>query len=401
MITVAEAEEIIQDNKGDFGKEIVLFNQAAGRILAETIKTDRDLPPYNRITVDGIAVSYQAFASGIRSFRIKATQAAGDEPVDTEAPDECIEVMTGAALPATLDTVIRYEDIEIKDGIATILTDNITQGESIHYKGADRKEGDVVAIPGQVISPAVISLITSVGETEVRVKKTPRVVVISSGDELVPVDKTPTEYQVRQSNSFTVQAALKLQGVNADVLHVPDDVEKITGHLQQCLHAYDAIILTGGISMGKFDYIPQVLKNLEVEQLFHKVQQRPGKPFWFGRHEGGSFVFAFPGNPVAVFLCMQRYFLPWLHTSMDMPEKPPVYAMLDNDLEFKPDLQYFLQVKLLVNEQAQVTAIPLNGNGSGDFSNLADADAFMELPAEKTLFKKGEVYRVYLISSIT
>ena len=147
--------------------------------------------------------------------------------------------------------------------------------------------------------------------------------------------------------------------------------------------------------MGKFDYIPQALADLDVVKVFHKVKQRPGKPFWFGKHDDGAVVFAFPGNPVATFMCLHRYFIPWLQQSLGLHDTPKAYAILNDNLEFTPELKYFLQVKLQNDEQGRLLADPVEGNGSGDFANLADTDAFMELPADKTSFKKGEVYRIW------
>jgi len=303
--------------------------------------------------------------------------------------------MTGAALPISIDTVIRYEDVEIRDGLATLLISDIKKGQNIHKQGADKKQREIILTPGQLINPAVVSLVASVGETELRVKRKPRIVILSSGDELVEVSATPSPYQIRRSNNYMMKAILAQQGLEPAMLHIPDDPEVIRQQLQLCLKNYDVILISGGISVGKFDYIPEALKELEVEQIFHKVQQRPGKPFWFGKHSNGVMVFAFPGNPVATFMCMQRYFIPWLYASMGLSVKQKTYAVLDQDFSFQPQLQYFLQVKLSYSEQGQLLASPVEGNGSGDFANLADIDAFMELPLEKNEFKKGEIFRVW------
>ena len=396
MITVQQAEQLILENIRDFGAEITPFEESLGRVLAETIKADRDLPPFNRVSMDGIAVNYNSIKKGITKFRIKATQAAGDKPIDIDASDECIEIMTGAALPDSTDTIIRYEDLEIKDGYATLLITGIEKGQNLHLKGADKKQGDIILTPGQVITPALISLIASVGEAELRVKRLPRIVIISSGDELVEVDATPSPYQIRKSNSYMVKAILNQQGLDAVIMHIPDQHEVTKDTIALCLQNYDVILLSGGISMGKFDYIPEALKELQVEQVFHKVQQRPGKPFWFGKHDNRTVVFAFPGNPVATFMGMQRYFIPWFNASLGIASKPAIYAVLDSDFSFHTQLEYYLQVKLSFNKQGQLIAAPVQGNGSGDFANLADTDAFMELPLEKNEFKKGEVYRVWL-----
>lgn len=395
MITVEQAEELILNNAVDYGAEIVPFDDALGRVLAETIKADRDLPPFNRVSMDGIGIDYSAIEKGYTTFIIRATQAAGDAPVDIENEEECIEIMTGAALPSTIDTIVRYEDIEIKDGKALLKTINIKKGQNIHLQGVDRRKGDLVLTSGKVITPAVISMVASVGETELRVKRKPRVVIISSGDELVDVAATPLPYQIRRSNSYMMKGILAGIGIDAGMVHIPDNLDAISVTLQQCLINFDVLLLSGGISMGKFDYIPEALKQLNVKQIFHKVQQRPGKPFWFGRHKEGPIVFAFPGNPVATFMCTQRYFMPWLNASLGIKTKPAVYAVLNADFVFQPKLKYFLQVTLEFAADGRWLATPVEGNGSGDFANLVDTDAFMELPLNKTKFKKGEVYRIW------
>jgi len=395
MITVEEADKIILAQTADYGAEIVPFEMALGRVLAEDIKADRDLPPFNRVTMDGIAINYNSIENGISTFRIKATQAAGNEPVDIAENNECIEIMTGAMLPSSADTVIRYEDLELRAGLATLTTNEIKRGQHIHYKGDDKKQDEVVAGIGQLVTPALIGLIASVGETELRVKKMPRVVIMSSGDELVEVSETPTPYQIRRSNGYTVKAILKQQGLEPAMVHLPDDPEIIKPQLKECLENYDVLLLSGGVSMGKFDHIPQALEELGVEKLFHKVQQRPGKPFWFGKHENGALIFAFPGNPVATFMCVNRYFVPWLQNTIGLNAKPPEYAVLVQRYSFQLQLTGFLQVKLQSNEYCQLMATPVEGNGSGDFANLADTDAFLELPIQKSEFKRGQVFRVW------
>ncbi|GAA4083877.1 molybdopterin molybdotransferase MoeA [Mucilaginibacter panaciglaebae] len=397
MITVQQAEKLILENTRDYGNEIVLFDEALGRVLAEEIRADRDLPPFNRVTMDGIAVKYEGIAQNIKTFKIKATQAAGDEPVHVNANDECIEIMTGAALPESVDTVIRYEDIKIDDGKAIVLTD-IVQGQNLHLKGSDKQKGEIILTPGRRINPAVISLIASVGETELRVKRIPRVVILSSGDELVDVSDTPSPYQIRRSNSYMLQAMLAQYGIKGAIRHIPDDEAIIKQQMGLCLQHYDVILISGGISMGKFDYIPQALRDLQVEQVFHKVQQRPGKPFWFGKHHN-AVVFAFPGNPVASFMCMQRYFVPWLNASLRVQPKEPVYAVLADDVKFQPALEYYLQVKLHYSVEGQLLATPVVGNGSGDFANLAETEAFIELPSDKNEFKKGKAYKIWSFNS--
>jgi len=395
MVTVGQAEKLMLAEAKDFGTEVIPFENALGGTLAEDIKADRDLPPFNRVTMDGIAVKYAAIEAGIQSFKIKVTQAAGDNPIDIDQPDECIEIMTGAALPVSVDTIVPYEYINIKDDVASITATNVQKGQNLHLKGADKKQGDIVAAKQQLITPAIISVAASVGKTELLVKKPPRVVVISSGDELVNVNERPSPIQIRKSNSYTIKAVLHQYGLDVDLLHIPDNAEITKEKLHHCVGNYDVILMTGGISMGKFDYIPKALDEIGVKTIFHKVSQRPGKPFYFGRHDNGVLVFAFPGNPVATFMCLHRYFLPWLNASHGLTEEQAIYAILGHDFTFKPDLQYFLQVKLHFSNKGQIIAEAIEGNGSGDFANLADTDAFIELPKGRDEFKQGEVFRIW------
>ncbi len=394
MITVSEAENIIMQQVADYGTQQVPITEATGYTLAEDIITDRDLPPWHRPTVDGIAISYVAWESGIRTFTIIATLAAGATPIDITTPSECVEIMTGGPLPETTDTVIRYEDITIINGIVIINIPNVKKGQNIHRRGKDKLQGDTVAARNTLIIPALISIAASAGKSILTVKKPPRIVIITTGNELVGVQEQPTPFQIRKSNNHTIAATLQPYHINADMLHLPDEPTITKEQIAIALSAYDVILLSGGVSMGKYDYVPQVLAELNVATLFHKVQQRPGKPFWFGRHSNGTLVFAFPGNPVSVFMCLHRYFIPWLQASLSVPSSPK-YAILGKDINFAVPLQYFAQVNVTINEQGQLSATPIEGNGSGDFANLLDSNAFLELPLEKDQFKKGEAYRIW------
>ncbi|WET49787.1 molybdopterin molybdotransferase MoeA [Chryseobacterium indologenes] len=394
MITVQQAEDIILSQANDFGREYIAYDHALGRILDEDLIADRDLPAFDRPTVDGIAIRYNAYEKGIRSFSIKAVQSAGEPSVPIDSETECIEIMTGAALDASLDTIIRYEDLSINNGIASITID-IKKGQNIHLKGRDKKEGEVLVKAHQVITPAIIGIAASIGKTTIAVKKYPKIIIISTGDEMVSPESIPSPYQLRRSNGVTIQSVLKNFHIETDTLHLNDDYEAIKKELSRCIHEYDVLLMSGGVSMGKFDYLPQVCEELGVEKLFHKIKQRPGKPFWFGKNQHNKLVFAFPGNPVSVFMCLHRYFIPWLEKSLEISGNSSQFAVLQNDIEVPFSLQYFVQVKLGTNQLGQLTAESVHTNGSGDFSHLADTNAFMELPLEKDSFKKGEVYKIW------
>ena len=400
MILVEKATEIILSRVKDFGTESISFENSLNRVLANDLVTDRDLPPFNRATLDGVAINYTSFERGNHAFRVTGTQAAGETSIDITSDNECIEIMTGAALPATVDTVIGYEDVDIKNGIATIKNGTIKKGNGIHYRGTDKRENDRIVRSSQLMTPAIISIAAAIGQTTLQVKKLPRVVIISSGDELVDVHVTPGPYQIRRSNSYLIRSTLQRFGLHADVRHIPDNPAITKQSINNSLQNYDVIILSGGISMGKFDYIPAALEELSVEKLFHKVKQRPGKPFWFGQHKNGVVVFALPGNPVSTYMCLTRYAIPWLKACMSLPSSNNKVAVLAEDFSFMPALQYFLQVKLNIDSEGRLWATPFEGNGSGDFANLEEADAFMELPLERNNFTKGEVFTIWPFKEI-
>lgn len=396
MIDVQEALSIILEQKADFGTEVLPLSECLGRVLREDWILDRDLPPYDRVTMDGIAIQFDRFLEGQRSFAIEGTSAAGTPQMTLQNGDHCLEVMTGASLPVNTDTVIRYEDVEIADGVATITIDDIVKQQNIHFKGIDKKAGSVIVPEFTRIGTPEIGIGASIGKAEVTVARLPKVMVISTGDELVEIDQTPEPYQIRRSNVYRLKTTLQHLGIQADTSHLADDPEELEKHISGFLQEYDVLILSGGVSMGKFDYLPRVFDNLGVRKFFHKIRQRPGKPFWFGVHEGKCHVFAFPGNPVSSFVCLNRYFFPWMNRNLGLPETNRPMAILKNDVEFTPDLTYFLEVKLEYDDQGRTWADPKKGNGSGDFTNLVYADAFIELPRGKDLYRQGEVYPIFL-----
>lgn len=394
MITVEEAQNIIATTIQDFGIEEVPISDAVGRVLREDLFTDRDLPPYNRVTMDGIAIQFQSFDKGNRNFKIEGIAPAGAPQMTLQNGDNCLEVMTGSILPNNTDTVIRYEDLDIKDGIVNVLLENLKNKQNVHRKGEDRLQNSKVVSSGKIISPAEIGVAATVGKSTLKVTQLPKAIIISTGDELVEIDAKPLAHQIRKSNVHRLKATLKQHGILADTAHLNDNMDEILKELKVILEKYEVIIMSGGVSKGKFDFLPEAFNSLGVEKLFHKVKQRPGKPFWFGKAPSGATVFALPGNPVSSFMCTQIHFVPWLKRCLQLPE--PIYptAILQRDTTFKPDLVYYLQVKISYNEKGQILAMPVDGNGSGDLANLVDADAFLRIPRGKDLFEKGECFPI-------
>ncbi|HEY1054442.1 MAG TPA: molybdopterin molybdotransferase MoeA, partial [Emticicia sp.] len=314
MTTVQQAEEIILNNKLSLSTEKVSIEEALGRVLAEDLKADRDFPPFDRVSMDGIAIAYAQVVKGQTVFPIVQTVAAGKPQATLKNPEHCIEVMTGAMLPIGTDTVIRYEEVSIKDKMATIEVLPVKARINIHEKGIDRKQGEIIVKKGSRISAAEIGIAATIGKNELLVQRRVKAIVISTGEEIVPITTTPLPHQIRTSNSYALQACLKNWGVLADRVLLPDSQEIIEQKIGEYLETYDVLILSGGVSAGKFDFVPQALENQGVRKLFHKVSQRPGKPFWFGVKDDKA-VFALPGNPVSTFMCLHRYFKPWLDSS--------------------------------------------------------------------------------------
>ncbi|MCM2302519.1 MAG: molybdopterin molybdotransferase MoeA [Flavobacteriaceae bacterium] len=387
FISVKEATSIILNNTEIFGVETIPLTNTLSRVLKESVFADRDFPPFDRVSMDGIAISKASFDKGIRSFKIEDIQAAGKAQINLNNPDYCIEAMTGAILPLNTDAVIPYEQINIENGIAKVLIDEISYFKNIHPKGFDKKENELLISENTIIGAAEIGVLATVGKTHVKVAKQPRIAIIATGDELVNVNQTPKPFQIRKSNVYSVLALLNELNLDADLFHLNDDKAVLLKEIDQILKDFDILIFSGGVSKGKFDFLPQVLEELEVKKCFHSVKQKPGKPFWFGK-KGSKTIFAFPGNPVATFLNFIKYFKPWYLKSVGLDFESNNLAILEEDFTFKSDLTYYLQV-IITNKDGMLFATPIMGNGSADLVNLVEADGFLELTAEKSEFKKG------------
>ena len=389
MVSVEEATSIILSHPFIPSTEKLEIVKAAGRILAQSIEADRDFPPFDRVSMDGIAISFEVYQKGVRSFGIQEVQAAGKPQLKLTEAIKCIEVMTGAMLPEGTDTVIRYEDLEIKNKIAVIITTGIIKGQNIHFRGVDAKKNDTLLSTGLKISPAEVALFASIGKSHVEVYASPRVAIISTGDELVGIDEIPLAHQIRKSNSYALQAALAELGLTSTQFHITDQKETLKNRLVEILASHELILLSGGVSKGKYDFVPEVLESLGIQRLFHGVSQKPGKPFWFGVSDKHT-VFALPGNPVSTYMCFYRFIKPWIQKSFGTDYSFP-QAILAEDFSFKPNLTYFLQIKVKI-ESGKLLAYPKQGGGSGDFANLKEVDGFLELPASQERFKAKEVY---------
>ncbi len=391
FITYQHALAILAQHKVTFGHRILPLHECTGAYLAEDLVADRDFPPFDRVTMDGIAIAFESFEKGNREFTIEATAQAGKPQKTLKDRRNCIEVMTGAIMPKGADTVIRYEDLLMANGKATLTITTLKKAQNLHFKGIDMDKGTCLVTKGKPLSSAEISIAASVGKTHLKTVQLPKTVVVSTGDELVEVDQMPKTHQIRRSNVYGIKNTLQEWGLAADLEHLPDEPKRMHQRIEQLLKEYTLLIFSGGVSKGKFDYLPNVLETLEVQRQFHQIQQKPGKPFWFGTSPSNAKIFALPGNPVSSFVCVYLYVHYWLNVSLGQ-EMAQLYVKLGAEVIFTPDLTYFLEAKLSSLPNGTLVAMPVTGNGSGDFANLVKADGFLILPQGKSIFSPGEVY---------
>ena len=392
LLTPAQADDLIRQHVPRLPTESRALRALRGKILAQTVIAERDQPPFHRVTMDGIAIDSASFFQGRRDFPVAGTQQAGAPPQTLERHDTCIEVMTGAVLPHGCDCVIPVERIAVREGIARIEASlEVAAGLNVHRRGYDSLVDEVLLQPGTRLGSAEIAVIASAGLPSVQVAAAPRIMVVSTGDELIEPGEPLLDWQIRRSNAYAVLAALHSHGfAELGDDHLPDDLQTLRSRLATHLDTHDILILSGGVSMGRFDLVPQVLAELGVQAVFHKIAQRPGKPMWFGVRPDGKAVYALPGNPVSTLICFRRYVLQGLYVAMGIRSQAAELIPLDADFEVKPALSLFLPVTLRCG-----AALPHPTRGSGDFISLLGTEGFVELPPGPGINRKGELAALY------
>jgi molybdopterin molybdotransferase len=396
LISPAEAEAQIRSHAVPLPATSLPLNRLVGATLRERVVAAFDQPPFDRVTMDGIAFTLAAYEHGRRAFRIAGTQAAGAPRLSLQNSEHCLEVMTGAIVPAGCDCVVPVEKISIADGVAQLAPDAAPEARSnIHARGTDSRRDDELLQPGIRLGPAEVAVLAANGHTHASVTRAPRIAVISTGDELVDPGQPLAEWQIHRSNAYAVMAALQRRGFAQPTLdHLPDDQGVLRERLGAHLQAHDVMILSGGVSMGRFDYVPQVLSELGVRVVFHKVAQRPGKPLWFGVGPAGQTVYALPGNPVSTMVCLSRYVYAGLEASLGTARRPPESIVLAEQFEPKPALALFIPVQIAF-ESGRRHAVMKPTRGSGDFTSLIGTDGFVELPPGPAALAAGTPVALY------
>ncbi|MGH8325839.1 MAG: molybdopterin molybdotransferase MoeA [Steroidobacteraceae bacterium] len=397
LISTTAAERLIAEALPRLPIESLPLEQIAGTVLRENIHAERDQPPFDRVAMDGIALDSAAPRAGIRRLRIQATQAAGDPPLTLASREQCVEVMTGAVLPEGCDTVVPVEQITVSQGEAALEEGLLPEAwQYVHRRGSDTRQGALLLSVGTRLAAPEVAVAASAGMARVRVSHQPTIAVISTGNELVDPGEPIAAHQVRRSNVYGVIAALRGRGFSrvADD-HVRDEPEALRTRLRFHLDTHEALILSGGVSVGKFDLVPRTLAELGVRPVFHGVAQRPGRPFWFGVAPTGAAVFALPGNPVSTLVCLSRYVIPALDAAMGLTAAAPQRIALEGPFETSATLTLFLPIRTQTDASGRTWAQPCPTNGSGDFVALSGTDGFVELPAGAGTVPQGFIARLY------
>jgi len=396
MLTPAQAESLIEQHLTCLPIESLPLTQAAGAVLRENVYAERDQPPFDRVAMDGIALNSSAVTNNGGRLRVAGTQNAGDPPQSLLDSDSCIEIMTGAMLPAGCDAVVPVEQVQRNGDFAEIGRKPLAPWQNVHRRGSDCRQGALLLAAGTRLSAPEVAIAAGAGMARVRVSAQPMIAVISTGNELVEPGEMIQPHQVRRSNAYGITASLRQHGftrVSDD--HVRDDEGELEQRLSFHLRTHDVLILSGGVSMGRLDLVPKVLATLGVALVFHHVAQRPGKPMWFGVSQSGPAVFALPGNPVSTLVCLARYVLPALRAAMGQAPAETARIALTAPAEVTAPLAFYLPVKLRSDDWGRTSAEPAPTNGSGDFTALAGTDGFVELPPGPNTFPKGFVARFY------
>jgi len=397
VLTPAEADALIGQHLQCLPIESLPLAQCAGGVLRENIYAERDEPPFDRVLMDGIALDSQAVSAGRRAFRVQATQAAGDPPLALAAPGACIDVMTGAVLPAGCDSVVPIEELTVSSGEAALAAGvRVAPWQNVHRRGTDSRQGTLLVATGTRLRAPEVAIAASAGMARIRVSSQPMLAVISTGNELIEPGEPLLPHQVRRSNAYAIVSALREHGFQrvADD-HLQDDADELRERLRFHLETHDVLVLSGGVSMGKFDLVPRVLAELGVHAIFHRVAQRPGKPLWFGMAPSGAAVFGLPGNPVSTLVCLVRYVLPALYASLGQSPVPTERLALGAPVTIDPPLAHFMPVRIEQDDWGRPWAMPAPTNNSGDFTALAGTDGFVELPPGPNTYKRGFVTRLF------
>ena len=392
MISVTEAKKIISENVSSLEPVMLPLSQAAGLLLAEGVYASTDIPAFPQSSMDGYAFSFSGWKQ-YKKLKIAGEIAAGSSESFTLSPGNAARIFTGAAVPAGADTVIMQEKVQVENGELKIEDESLKEGNSVRPKGSEIKTGALALEKENVLSPASIGFLAGIGISEVKVYPNPSISIIITGNELQQPGNPLQHGQVYESNSFALKAVLQLLHIeNIQILYATDKPEIVTDTLKNALQQSDVVLLTGGISVGDYDFVLQAATECGVEKLFHKIKQRPGKPLYFGK-KGNKIIFGLPGNPSSVLTCFYQYVIPALgKLSKREIGLETIKVPLAKTFQKNSGLTHFL--KGLYDGKV---ATPLEAQESYRLSSFAKANCLIQIDEDVTSLNEGELVDVYLL----
>jgi molybdopterin molybdotransferase len=398
MISVAEAIQIIRQQTHTLPVEQVSLRDALGRVLAQDIVADSDLPPFDRSQMDGYAVrAVDAQAAPVR-LRIVGESAAGRGWHNQLEEGQAVRIMTGAPVPEGADSVQQVELAhELKDGTVVELLENVEAGKSIVRRGAEIQAGETVLTAGTMINAAMMAVLAAFGYATVNVFRRPRVAVLATGTELVSVDQKPGQDQIRDSNNYSIAAYAELAGATIERLPLTgDETSLLKNQIAKAAESCDLLVTSGGVSMGVYDVTKAALRELDAELFFERVALRPGKPTVFARLSTGTLAFGLPGNPVSVAVTFNLFARTSL-LAMQGATEPALKretAVLARKVKGNADRESYLPVQLTTNDDGELIAFPLKWGGSSDFVAFALTTALAIVPAGTKVVEAGSLVNV-------
>ena len=398
MIPVAEAIRIIVEQTEPLAAERVALGKALGRVLAEDVRADMDLPPFDRAQMDGYAVRSADLRETPARLRVVGEAAAGSGWRGTLQAGEAVRIMTGAPLPSGADSVQQVEVTHEEEGGGFVLIERVTEpGQFYVPRASEISRGVRVLEAGEEINAARMAVLASFGYAEVPVHRRPRVAVLATGTELVRVEERPGADQIRDSNSYSLAAYARLAG--AEVERLPfagDDPDLLRDEVEKVARHAELLVLSGGVSMGRYDFTKAALKALGAELFFERVALRPGKPTVFARLPGGTHVFGLPGNPVSVSVTFNLFARTALRLMQGARDATPLEgtAVLSRPAKGAAERASYLPAALSTDAEGRLLAEPLRWGGSSDFVAFARADALVIVPAGVKLNEAGVVVKV-------
>ena len=390
MVSFEEAINTVLSQHFRLDSERVVLSESLGRILAEDVFSDMDMPPFDKSAVDGFACMLENLSINSMTLEIIETIPAGTVPQNAILPGQCSEIMTGAMVPSGATCVIMVEDSE-KAGEHQVKVTPVNTGNNICYRGEDIRNGDLVLPKGIQITPAHIAVLASVGAVTPLVTKLPAIAIISTGDELVEPAITPAPAQIRNSNAMQMEAQIRtVPAIPAYYGIVSDEGPELRKIIDLALSENDVVLLTGGVSMGDFDFVPGVMQDAGIEILFKSIAIQPGKPTVFGRRNN-TFIFGLPGNPVSSFVLFELMVKPFLRRMMGCTTEPVEFRLpIGVDFTRRKSARKSM-IPVIIREGA---VFPVEYHGSAHINAYSVANGIMSVEIGTTIIKKGELVYV-------